>query len=56
MQALLAKLEIPLVVNFAMSHWCVIKLLHAVRIRVLILGSTSGVLISTWQMMLASFH
>jgi hypothetical protein len=56
MQVLPAKLGIPLVVGFATSHWCVIKLLHVVWIKVLILGSTSGVLISTWQMMLASFY
>ena len=30
--------------DLATSHRCAIKLLHAVRIRVLILGSTSGVL------------
>jgi hypothetical protein len=42
MQASPAKLEIPSVVDFAMSHRCAIKLLHAVRIRMLILGNTSG--------------
>ena len=33
--------------DLAMSHRCAISLLHAVRIRVLILGSMSGVLIRT---------
>ena len=42
--------------DLATSHRCAIKYLHVVRIRVLILGSTSGVLWSTWQMTLASFH
>ena len=35
----------PLVVGLAMSHRCAIKLLYAIQIRVLILGSMSGVLI-----------
>ena len=39
-----------------MSHRCAIKLLHAVRIRVLILGSTSGVLIRAHLTMSASFQ
>ena len=42
--------------NLAMSHRCVIKLLHAIRIRVLILGSTSRVLIRACQMTSASFQ
>ena len=42
--------------DLATSRQCVIKLLHVVRIRVLILGSTSGVLIRACQTMSASFH
>ena len=42
--------------DLATSHRCAIKLLHAVRIRVLILGSRSGVLIHACQMMSASFQ
>ena len=42
--------------DLATSHRCAIKLLHAVRIRVLILGSTSGVLIRACQTTLASFQ
>jgi hypothetical protein len=38
-------LGIPVLRGSSMSHRCAIKLLHAVRIRVLILGSTSGILI-----------
>jgi hypothetical protein len=38
---------IDFLVDLAMSHRCAIKLLHAVQIRVLILGSTLGVLIRT---------
>ena len=41
--------------DLATSHRCAIKLLHDVWIRVLILGSTSGVLIRACQMTLASF-
>jgi hypothetical protein len=37
----------------ALHVMCAIKLLHVVRIRVLILGGTSGALISIWQMTLA---
>ena len=40
----------------AMSHRCAIKLLHAIRIRVLILGSMSGVMIRACQMTSASFQ
>ena len=42
--------------DLATSHRCAIKLLHVVRIRVLILGSTSGVLIRTCQTTSASFQ
>jgi hypothetical protein len=40
-------LAFDFLVDLATSHRCAIKLLHAVRIRVLILGSMSGVLICT---------
>ena len=40
-------LGLPWRLDFAMHHCCAFKLLHVVRIRVLILGSTSGVLICT---------
>ena len=42
--------------DFATSHRCAIKLLHAIRIKVLILDSTSGVLIRACQMTSASFQ
>ena len=42
--------------DLATSHRCAIKLLHAVRIRVLILGNTFGVLIRACQMTSASFQ
>ena len=42
--------------DLATSHRCAIKLLHAVWIRVLILGSKSGVLIRACQMTSASFQ
>ena len=42
--------------DLAMSHRCSIKLLHAVWIRVLILGSKSRVLIRASQMTSASFQ
>ena len=38
---------LPWRLDFATSRRCAFKLLHVVRIMVLILGSTSGVLIST---------
>ena len=38
---------LPWRLDFATSHCCVFKLLHVVRIRMLILGSMSRVLIST---------
>ena len=47
---------LPYCSDLAMSHQCAIKLLHAIRIRVLILGSTSGVLIHACQTMSASFY
>ena len=42
--------------DLAMSRRCAIKLLHAVRIRVLILGSTSRVLIRACQTTSVSFQ
>ena len=48
-------LVLPWWSDLATSHRCAIKLLHAVRIRVLILGSTSGVLIRACQTTSASF-
>ena len=42
--------------NLATSHRCAIRLLHAVRIRVLILGGASGVLIRACQTTSASFQ
>jgi hypothetical protein len=54
-QEFLAELGIPSVVGFCYIFaslrlsWCAIRLLHAVQIRVLILGSASGALISIFQ-------
>ena len=47
---------LPCCSDLATSRRCAIKLLHAVQIRVLILGSTSGVLICACQTMSARFQ
>ena len=47
---------LPWWLDLATSHRCAIKLLYAVRIRVLILGSTSGVLICACQTTSTSFQ
>jgi hypothetical protein len=47
--------RLPWQSDLATSHRCAINLLHTVRIRVLILGSSSRVLIRACQMTLASF-
>ena len=46
--------RLPWQSDLAMSHRCAINLLHAVWIRVLILGSTSGVLMRACRMMSAT--
>ena len=46
----------PRCLDLVTSRRCAIKLLHAIRIRVLILGSMSGVLIRACQTMSASFQ